>query len=184
MESNVFFELGMDLEVCVVEDVISVVELRSIIQREENVLIVVFVFLDDCLDYFIQKEGVYCVGVYLIIDFYDVDCIDDFVLMEEIMCKCVDEVGVIFLYIYLYLFELIGVLGVVVLVESYIFVYIWLEVGYVVFDVFMCGDVQLEKCVEVLCKVFNLGKMVVFELLCGWEVVNQFFKLYMLEVVE
>lgn len=57
--------------------------------------------------------------------------------MFEVVC----QVNVIIIILVFYKFSLIGIFGVVVIVELYLVIYIWLEYGYVVVDVFICGDV-------------------------------------------
>ena len=184
MKSNALFELGMDLEARVAEDAISVAEPRSTTQKEDNVSTAASVYLDDRLDHFIEKEGVHCAGAHLIIDLYDAERIDDLAYMEETMRTCVEEAGATLLHIHLHPFEPTGVSGVAVLAESHISVHTWPEAGYAAFDVFMCGDAQPEKCVEVLRKAFKPGKTAVSELLRGREVANQLSKPHALDAAE
>lgn len=184
MESNALFELGMDLEARVAEDANSVAEPRSTTQKEENVSTAAAVYADDRLDHFIQKEGVHCAGAHLIIDLYDAERLDDLAFMEETMRSCVEEAGATLLHIHLHPFEPTGVSGVAVLAESHISVHTWPEAGYAAFDVFMCGEAQPEKCVEVLRKAFNPGKTAVSELLRGREVASQLSKPHTLEAAE
>jgi S-adenosylmethionine decarboxylase len=185
MESNALFELGMDLEARVAEDAYGVAEPRSTTQREENVSTVAAAgYADDRLDHFIQKEGIHCAGAHLIIDLYDAERLDDLHHVEQALRTCVEEAGATLLHIHLHPFDPTGVSGVAVLAESHISVHTWPEAGYAAFDVFMCGDAQPEKCVEVLRKAFNPGKTAVSELLRGREVANQLSKPHTLEAAE
>ncbi len=185
MESNALFELGMDLEARVAEDARCVAEPRSTTQKEENVsTAATAVTADNRLDHFIQKEGVHCAGAHLIIDLYDAERLDDLAHVEQALRTCVEEAGATLLHIHLHPFEPEGVSGVAVLAESHISVHTWPEAGYAAFDVFMCGDAQPEKCVEVLRQAFNPGKTAVSELLRGREVANQLSKPHRLEAAE
>ncbi|MEM9630671.1 MAG: adenosylmethionine decarboxylase [Pseudomonadota bacterium] len=185
MESNALFELGMDLEARVAEDANCVAEPRSTTQKEENVSTAAAgVYADDRLDHFIQKEGVHCAGAHLIIDLYDAEKLDDLPHVEQALRTCVEEAGATLLHIHLHPFEPTGVSGVAVLAESHISVHTWPEAGYAAFDVFMCGDAQPEKCVEVLRRAFNPGKTAVSELLRGREVANQLSKPHTMEAAE
>jgi S-adenosylmethionine decarboxylase len=56
---------------------------------------------------------------------------------------------------------------VAVLAESHISVHTWPEIGYGAFDVFMCGDAQPWKAVEILRTAFDAEEMRVKELLRG-----------------
>ncbi|MEI9888721.1 MAG: adenosylmethionine decarboxylase [Rhizomicrobium sp.] len=53
--------------------------------------------------------------------------------------------------------------GVAVLAESHISVHTWPEKGYAAFDVFMCGDAQPRKAMEVFKRAFNPGRVVIGE---------------------
>lgn len=124
--------------------------------------------VEEVVDYFIMVDGKEVVGCYLIIDLIDVYELNNDIVICQVMYDCVKECGVMLLYIYMYVFEFNGgIFGVVVLVESYIFVYIWFECNYVVFDVFMCGDVQLCKVVVIFKVVFNVVEVCVIEVLWG-----------------
>lgn len=49
-----------------------------------------------------------------------------------------------------------GVMGVVLLVELYIMIYMWFEYCFVVVDVFMCGVVCVVDVVDVIVVVFGM----------------------------
>ena len=53
------------------------------------------------------------------------------------------------------------------LAESHISVHTWPEIGYGAFDVFMCGDAEPWRSVEILRKAFNAEEVRVQELLRG-----------------
>ena len=54
-----------------------------------------------------------------------------------------------------------------VLAESHISIHSWPERSYAALDVFMCGDAQPERCVEVLRSAFRPERIAVQELLRG-----------------
>ena len=91
-------------------------------------------------------------------------------LIDAAMRECVEEAGATLLHIHLHPFApegVSGVSGVAVLAESHISIHTWPERRYAALDVFMCGDAQPEKCVEVLRRHFNAGEVRVNELLRG-----------------
>jgi S-adenosylmethionine decarboxylase len=60
---------------------------------------------------------------------------------------------------------------VAVLAESHISVHTWPEIGYGAFDVFMCGDAEPWKAVDVLKDAFDTDTVEVRELLRGEELI-------------
>jgi S-adenosylmethionine decarboxylase len=75
------------------------------------------------------------------------------------------------LHIHTHKFSPQGVSGVAVLAESHISVHTWPEIGYAAFDVFMCGDAQPWKAVDVLANAFDTKDVRVKELLRGEDIV-------------
>ncbi|MEM7223357.1 MAG: adenosylmethionine decarboxylase [Pseudomonadota bacterium] len=119
-------------------------------------------------DHFTVKDGVRCAGTHLILDLYDAQGLDDLALMERALRDCVDESGATLLHIHLHHFTPNGgISGVAVLAESHISVHSWPETGYAAFDVFMCGDAEPERCIEVLRAAFSPVKLAVSEHLRG-----------------
>lgn len=90
--------------------------------------------------------------MYLVVDvwyffaelFNDIECICQF-LMDVILGG-----GVIFIDLCVYQFSFYGVMVIVILVEFYIVIYIWFELGYFVVDLFFCGYGNLYKVIEIL----------------------------------
>ena len=60
-------------------------------------------------------------------------------------------------------FEPQGVSGTVILAESHLSVHTWPEKGYAAFDVFMCGDAEPRKAIDVFKRAFKPGRVVVGE---------------------
>jgi len=82
----------------------------------------------------------------------------------ESTAAAVKEAGATLLHIHLHTFsDGGGVSGVAVLAESHISVHTWPEKGYAAFDVFMCGDAQPRKALDVFKAAFNPGRMVLGE---------------------
>lgn len=180
---DALFQLGMDLEA------LSDLEPRSTTQTEEytDTNSISFSELeqyektveksssmmsDASLDHFVTRDGETFAGSHIIIDLYDAEGLNDQARIETAMLECIDEAGATLLHIHLHPFEPTGVSGVAVLAESHISVHTWPENGYAAFDVFMCGDAQPEKCIDILGRAFNAGRVEVKQLRRGTEVLN------------
>jgi len=119
------------------------------------------------LDHFVTKDGVTFAGYHLIIDLYDAQHLDDQAHIERTMRACIEASGATLLHIHLHPFEPTGVSGVAVLAESHISVHTWPEAGFAAFDVFMCGDTQPEKCIDILADAFKAKNVEVTDLKRG-----------------
>lgn len=88
--------------------------------------------------------------------------------MEQAFRESVVECGATLLHIHMHHFTPNGgISGVAVLAESHISVHTWPERDYAAFDVFMCGDAEPHKAVEILRKAFLPSKIEVSEILRG-----------------
>ena len=115
-------------------------------------------------DHFITRDGVTFAGHHLIIDLWEAEGLDDHARIEKAMRDAVDAAGATLLHIHLHTFEPNGgISGVAVLAESHISVHTWPEKGYAAFDVFMCGDAEPRKAMDVFKAAFNPGRIVVGE---------------------
>ena len=115
-------------------------------------------------DHFITRDGLTFAGHHLIIDLWEAEGLDDHARIETAMRDAVDAAGATLLHIHLHTFEPNGgISGVAVLAESHISVHTWPEKGYAAFDVFMCGDAEPKKALEVFKRFFNPGRVVVGE---------------------
>ena len=124
--------------------------------------------LDERKDHFVERNGVRCAGVHLIIDLYEAEGLDDIDRIEEALRKCVAAAGATLLHIHLHHFEPNGgVSGVAVLAESHISIHSWPEASYAALDVFMCGEAKPEACIPVLREAFSPKRIVVGEHLRG-----------------
>lgn len=157
MSNDALFPLGMDLEA------------PSTAQKEDTrIQTEGSDELEGRKDHFIVKDGVRCAGTHLIIDLIKASRLDDIAHIERTLIDCVKRAGATLLHIHLHHFEPNGgVSGVAVLAESHISIHSWPENGYAALDVFMCGDAEPERCVEVLREAFSPEKLVVSEHLRG-----------------
>jgi S-adenosylmethionine decarboxylase len=118
-------------------------------------------------DHFIRREGRVFAGTHLIVEVVDGIGLDDAARIERAFRDCVDACGATLLHIHTHKFSPQGVSGVAVLAESHISVHTWPEIGYGAFDVFMCGDAEPWRAVDVLRDAFDTEDVRVRELLRG-----------------
>lgn len=163
MHDGSLFRLGMDLETGATHEEAREGGPEAVIIRD------VFDAARD--DHFIRKGGKVFAGTHLIIEVVDGAGLDDEDRIQSAFRDCVDQCGATLLHIHTHKFSPQGVSGVAVLAESHISVHTWPEIGYGAFDVFMCGDAEPWKAVEVLRRAFEAGEVRVRELLRGEEVV-------------
>jgi len=119
---------------------------------------------DQQKDHFITRNGLTYAGSHLIIDLWEAEGLGDRDRIEQALIDAVKEAGATLLHIHLHTFtDGGGISGVAVLAESHISVHTWPEKGYAAFDVFMCGDAQPRKAMDVFKRAFNPGRIVVGE---------------------
>jgi S-adenosylmethionine decarboxylase len=119
-------------------------------------------------DYFITRDGARFAGTHLIVDLWGAERLDDLDHIEATLRECVRAARATLLHIHLHHFTPnCGVSGVAVLAESHISVHTWPENGFAAFDVFMCGEAEPHKAVEVLRRAFSPEKVDVGEHLRG-----------------
>jgi len=107
-------------------------------------------------DYFYQNEGDRFAGLHLIVDLWGAARLDDQAFIESTLRDCVDAAGATLLHIHLHRFtENGGISGVAVLAESHISIHSWPEHGYAAMDIFMCGETEPHRAVEILRKAFQ-----------------------------
>jgi S-adenosylmethionine decarboxylase len=130
--------------------------------------------LDDTReDHFIRRGGKVFAGTHLIIEVVDGRGLDDEHRIQTAFRDCVSACGATLLHIHTHKFSPQGVSRVAVLAESHISVHTWPEIGYGAFDVFMCGDADPWKAVDVLRQHFQAGDIRVKELLRGEGLVHE-----------
>ena len=118
-------------------------------------------------DHFIRRDGRVFAGTHLIIEVVNGHGLDDEGRIRTAFRECVRECGATLLHIHTHKFSPQGVSGVAVLAESHISVHTWPEIGYGAFDVFMCGDADPWRAVDVLKAAFHTDDVRVKELLRG-----------------
>jgi S-adenosylmethionine decarboxylase len=107
-------------------------------------------------DHFIQRDGLEFAGTHLIVDLWGANHLDKLELMENTFRRAVKAAGATLLHIHLHHFTPQGgISGVAVLAESHISVHTWPERNFAAFDVFMCGDAEPEKAIEIIKSVFD-----------------------------
>jgi S-adenosylmethionine decarboxylase len=114
------------------------------------------------------------VGMHVILDFFGARRLDDSRYIEALLRQCVDAAGASLLHLYIHCFTPTGgVSGVAVLAESHISVHSWPERGYVALDVFMCGQANYARVVEILRDAFRPREVKITHVVrgCGsaWE---------------
>jgi S-adenosylmethionine decarboxylase len=136
---------------------------RKKVAKLAKVSVVAPVDQDGRQDHFAVRKGVRCAGVHLIVDLHGAQGLDDIDLIETTLRRCVDAAGATLLHIHLHHFQPNGVSGVAVLAESHISIHTWPEISYAAVDVFMCGNAQPHKAIEVLKGVFLPGMVTLAE---------------------
>lgn len=107
-------------------------------------------------DYFREHKGARFAGLHLIIDLWGAERLDDLEFIEATLRDCVDAAGATLLHIHLHHFnENGGVSGVAVLAESHISIHSWPEHAYAAMDIFMCGETEPHRAVDILRDAFK-----------------------------
>lgn len=118
-------------------------------------------------DHFIRRDGTVFAGTHLIIEVMNASGLDDEARIQRAFRDCVETCGATLLHIHTHKFTPQGVSGVAVLAESHISVHTWPEIGYGAFDVFMCGEAEPWRAVDVLKSAFETDDVRVTELRRG-----------------
>jgi len=115
-------------------------------------------------DHFIERDGMRFAGTHLIVDLWQASNLDDIDAVDAALRKAADAAGATLLNIDLHSFTPNGgITGVAVLAESHISIHTWPEHAYAAVDVFMCGDAQPHKAVEMLKHAFLPGMLTISE---------------------
>jgi S-adenosylmethionine decarboxylase len=146
---DTLFQLGMDLT-------------RSSTAQEEDRRVAAPVAHEDRKDFFIERDGKRYAGTHLLVDLFGARRLDDLEHVETTLKRCVEAAGATLLHVHLHHFTPNGgVSGVAVLAESHISIHSWPEADYAALDIFMCGEAQPQKCIEILREAFSARDVVV-----------------------
>jgi S-adenosylmethionine decarboxylase len=162
MKDANLFQLGIGLETGAQEEDTA----RGVTAANLNAVVD-----SDREDHFIRRDGKVFAGTHLIIEVMKGTGLDCEERIQTAFRKCVEVCGATLLHIHTHKFSPQGVSGVAVLAESHISVHTWPEIGYGAFDVFMCGDAEPWKAVDVLKEAFDTEHVEVRELLRGEELI-------------
>ena len=114
---------------------------------------------NDCA-FLINHEGACYAGRHLLIDVWDGVNISDTDVIDTALRTGADAAGATLLHVHLHEFsENGGVSGVAVLAESHISIHTWPEWNYAAIDVFMCGDTDPMKAVEIMREAFKPARL-------------------------
>ena len=107
-------------------------------------------------DLFIERDGQTFAGTHLILDLWDCQQLNNIPFIEKTLREGIEVAGATLLHIHLHHFTPNGgVSGVAVLAESHISIHTWPERSYAALDIFMCGETQPEKAVELFKQAFQ-----------------------------
>lgn len=101
-------------------------------------------------------------GQHLLVDLYGGKRLDDIAHIETTLRRSAEAAGATLLHLHLQpLVPTGGVTGVAVLAESHISIHSWPDEGYAALDVFMSGNAEPDRAVQVLKQAFQAGDVVV-----------------------
>jgi S-adenosylmethionine decarboxylase len=116
------------------------------------------------LDHFVERDGMRFAGTHLIVDLWQASALDDVAAVEAALRTAAAAAGATLLNVDLHSFTPNGgITGVAVLAESHISIHTWPERAYAAVDVFMCGEAQPHKAIEVLRHAFHPRMLTVSE---------------------
>lgn len=127
--------------------------------------------LDERKDYFKERDGAKFAGIHLIIDCIGAKNLSSLPMVERCLRDAIVASGATLLHIHLHHFTPNGgISGVAVLAESHISIHSWPENGYAALDVFMCGEADPHKTIEVIQAAFEPDELRCNEILRGKDV--------------
>lgn len=112
---------------------------------------------------YVSKDGILFAGTHLLIDLWGATNLNSPEEIEKTLRECAIEAGATILHSHMHHFQPQGVSGVVVLAESHISIHTWPERGYAALDVFMCGNADPYKAIDILKSYFNPSSIQVSE---------------------
>ena len=119
-------------------------------------------------DHFVVRDGRCFAGIHLIIDLWGATRLDEADHVRAALIEATAVAGATLLHVHVHRFTPSGGLsGVAVLAESHISIHTWPEHGYAAIDVFMCGQTEPHKSIDVLRRAFEAETIEVDELRRG-----------------
>ncbi len=119
-------------------------------------------------DHFVERDGRCFAGTHLIIDLWGATRLDEADHVRAALIEASAVAGATLLHLHVHRFTPSGGLsGVAVLAESHISIHTWPEHGYAAVDVFMCGQTEPHKSIDVLRRAFEAETIEVDELRRG-----------------
>jgi len=119
-------------------------------------------------DHFVERDGERYAGAHLLLDFWGASHLDRLDIIDDAMRRASEAAGATLLSLKLHHFTPVpGVSGVAVLAESHISIHTWPEREFAAIDIFMCGDTEPHRAVEVLREALQPTQMDLSELKRG-----------------
>lgn len=114
------------------------------------------VVVEEQKDYFVEKDGVKFAGTHLLIDLWGATNLADPAHIDVNLRDAALIAGATILHSHFHHFSPNGgVSGVVVLAESHISIHTWPERNFAAVDIFMCGECNPYKAIDVLKSAFS-----------------------------
>jgi len=118
----------------------------------------------EAADHFVERDGLRFAGTHLIIDLWNASHLDNVDIVEGALRAAVIAAGATLLKLDLHRFSPSGgITSVAVLAESHVTIHTWPERSYAAVDVFMCGNANPHKTINVLRSTFRPKMLTVSE---------------------
>ncbi len=94
-------------------------------------------------------------GTHLILDLFGAQNLDNVDCVRDALVQASEVIGATILEVHAHKFQPQGVTGVALLAESHVSIHTWPEKQYAAIDVFVCGNLNPEKAIEVFKTTFQ-----------------------------
>ena len=119
---------------------------------------------EELVDYFVERDGVKCAGVHLLLELWDAAHLNDGPYIEAALRDAATAAKATVLHAHVHQFSSSGGLsGVAILAESHISIHTWPERNYAAIDIFMCGQCDPYDAVPALRQALRPGSMQINE---------------------